>query len=108
MRGTSDEHGPVQGRHHDRWPAVTVPILVMHGTGTEPWPITAATALAELLPTASLQAVQGQQHSATADVLAPGVAAVHPRPPGRVLYMIELRLRLLRPARVGATRAPDG
>jgi hypothetical protein len=34
---------------------------------------TAATALAELLPTASLQAVQGQRHSATADVLAPAL-----------------------------------
>jgi hypothetical protein len=45
----------------------------MHGTGTEPWLITAAKALAELLPTASVQAVQGQQHSATADVLAPAL-----------------------------------
>jgi pimeloyl-ACP methyl ester carboxylesterase len=54
----------------DRWAAVTVPVLVMHGTGTEPWLIAAARALAELLPTASLQAVPGQQHSAAADVLA--------------------------------------
>jgi hypothetical protein len=45
----------------------------MHGTGTEPWLIAAARALAELLPTASLQAVEGQQHSAAADVLAPAL-----------------------------------
>ncbi len=32
-----------------------------------------AHALAELLPTASLQAVEGQQHSAAADVLAPAL-----------------------------------
>jgi pimeloyl-ACP methyl ester carboxylesterase len=54
----------------DRWAAVTAPVLVMHGNGTEPWLIAAARALAELLPTASLRAVEGQQHSAAADVLA--------------------------------------
>jgi pimeloyl-ACP methyl ester carboxylesterase len=57
----------------DRWAAVSVPILVMHGNATEPWLITAARALAELLPTASLQAVEGQQHSVAADVLAPAL-----------------------------------
>jgi pimeloyl-ACP methyl ester carboxylesterase len=54
----------------DRWAEVTVPVLVMHGTGTMPWLITAARALAELLPTATLRAVEGEQHSAAADVLA--------------------------------------
>ncbi len=57
----------------DRWATVTVPILVLHGNATEPWLITAAHALAELLPTATLQAVEGQQHSAAADVLAPAL-----------------------------------
>jgi pimeloyl-ACP methyl ester carboxylesterase len=57
----------------DRWAAVTVPTLVMYGNGTEPWLITAAHALADLLPAASLQAVPGQQHSAAADVLAPAL-----------------------------------
>jgi hypothetical protein len=45
----------------------------MHGNGTEPWLITAAHAAADLLPTASLRAVQGEQHSAAADVLAPAL-----------------------------------
>ena len=57
----------------DRWAAVGVPVLVMHGTGTMPWLVTAARALAELLPTATLRAVPGEQHSAAADVLAPAL-----------------------------------
>jgi pimeloyl-ACP methyl ester carboxylesterase len=57
----------------DRWTAVTVPVLVMHGTGTEPWLITAAQAAADLLPTAALEPVPGQQHSTSADVLAPAL-----------------------------------
>jgi len=55
----------------DRWTAVTVPTLVMYGRGTEPWLIAAARALADLLPTASLQAVEGAQHNVEAGVLAP-------------------------------------
>jgi pimeloyl-ACP methyl ester carboxylesterase len=58
---------------NDRWAKVSIPILVMHGNATAPWLIAAAQALAELLPTASLQAVEGQQHSAAADVLAPAL-----------------------------------
>jgi pimeloyl-ACP methyl ester carboxylesterase len=54
----------------DRWATVSVPILVMHGNRTEPWLVAAAHALADLLPTASLRAVEGEQHSAPADVLA--------------------------------------
>lgn len=54
----------------DRWTAVNVPTLVMYGDGTEPWLIAAARALAGLLPTASLQAVDGAQHNVEADVLA--------------------------------------
>ena len=70
IMGTTMSGGPLPS---DRWATVTVPILVMHGNGTEPWLIAAAHALAELLPTASLQAVEGQQHSAAADVLAPAL-----------------------------------
>src|SRR5215467_10634447 len=55
----------------DRWAAVSVPVLVMYGRGTEPWLIAAARALADLLPTASLQAVEGAQHNVEPDVLAP-------------------------------------
>ncbi|GAA2587474.1 alpha/beta hydrolase [Actinomadura fulvescens] len=57
----------------DRWSAVTVPVKVMHGTDTFPWMITGARALAELLPTAALEALPGEQHGTTADVLAPAL-----------------------------------
>jgi pimeloyl-ACP methyl ester carboxylesterase len=53
----------------ERWAAVTVPTLVLHGIGTFPFIIAGTSALAELLPTATLQAVTGEQHSAPADVL---------------------------------------
>ena len=59
----------------DRWAAVTVPTLVMHGTGTFPSIVAAAQALAELLPTATLRPVEGEQHSAPADVLAAALLA---------------------------------
>jgi hypothetical protein len=45
----------------------------MYGRGTEPWLITAARALDGLLPSASLQAVEGAQHNVEADVLAPAL-----------------------------------
>jgi pimeloyl-ACP methyl ester carboxylesterase len=57
----------------DRWAALTVPTLVMYGKGTEPSLIAAAKAAAELLPSASLLPVEGQQHSVEADVLAPAL-----------------------------------
>ncbi|NEA34329.1 alpha/beta hydrolase [Streptomyces sp. SID13031] len=47
----------------DRWPQVTVPALVLYGEGTEPWLVTAARAVGELLPTATVRPVTGQQHS---------------------------------------------
>jgi pimeloyl-ACP methyl ester carboxylesterase len=68
IMGTTMSGNPLP---RDRWAAVTVPVLVMHGTGTMPWLITAAQALADLLPTATLRPVPGEQHSTTADVLAP-------------------------------------
>jgi pimeloyl-ACP methyl ester carboxylesterase len=57
----------------DRWAALTVPTLIMYGKGTEPWLITAARALANVLPTASLQGVDGAQHSVAAEALAPAL-----------------------------------
>jgi len=57
----------------DRWSSVSVPVLVMYGRGTEPWLIAASRALADLLPTATLQAVDGAQHSVAADILAPAL-----------------------------------
>jgi pimeloyl-ACP methyl ester carboxylesterase len=68
IMGTTMSGAPLP---RDRWAAVTVPVLVMHGNGTEPWLIAGAHAAADLLPAASLLAVQGEQHSAAADVLAP-------------------------------------
>lgn len=55
----------------DRWAAITVPTLVMHGIDTIPWLTTGPRALAELLPTATLLPVPGENHGTTADVLAP-------------------------------------
>lgn len=55
----------------DRWAAVSVPTLVMYGRGTEPWLQSAARALAGLLPTATLEPVEGEQHNVAAEVLAP-------------------------------------
>jgi len=55
----------------DRWAGVKVPTLVMYGKGTAPSLIAAAQALAELLPTATLQPVEGEQHNVEAAVLAP-------------------------------------
>jgi pimeloyl-ACP methyl ester carboxylesterase len=54
----------------DRWAAVSVPALVMYGTGTFPSMIPAAHALADLLPTASLKPVEGENHGAPAGVIA--------------------------------------
>ncbi|QTX05888.1 alpha/beta fold hydrolase [Agromyces archimandritae] len=54
----------------DRWNRVDVPVLVMHGADT--WPVMAAgaRAVAEHVPTATLQLVPGENHSADAEVLA--------------------------------------
>jgi pimeloyl-ACP methyl ester carboxylesterase len=54
----------------DRWAAVSVPTLVMYGRGTFPSIIPAAHALADLLPTATLKPVEGENHGAPAGVLA--------------------------------------
>ncbi|MEV4833190.1 alpha/beta hydrolase [Nonomuraea sp. NPDC049486] len=55
----------------DRWAAVDVPVLAMHGDGTDPSLMVGARAVAELLPTATLQVVKGERHGVAADVLAP-------------------------------------
>jgi pimeloyl-ACP methyl ester carboxylesterase len=68
IMGATMSGNPLPG---DRWAAVNIPVLVLYGNGTEQWLQTAAHAVADLLPTASLKSVEGQQHSTTADVLAP-------------------------------------
>jgi pimeloyl-ACP methyl ester carboxylesterase len=70
IMGTTMSGAPLPS---DRWAALTVPTVIMYGNATEPWLITAATALADLLPTASLEAVEGAQHSVAAEVLAPAL-----------------------------------
>jgi pimeloyl-ACP methyl ester carboxylesterase len=70
--GTTMSGGPLP---RDRWAAVTVPTLVLHGTGTFPFIIAACEALADLLPTATLLPVKGEQHDASADVLAAALRA---------------------------------
>jgi pimeloyl-ACP methyl ester carboxylesterase len=55
----------------DRWSAVRIPVLVLYGNGTAPSLVSAAQALAELLPTATVRDVEGEQHDVAADVLAP-------------------------------------
>ncbi|WP_214321915.1 alpha/beta fold hydrolase [Nonomuraea sediminis] len=68
IMGTSMSGRPLPG---DRWTGIKIPTLVMYGDATEPWLTTGAQAIAALLPTASLQAVEGAQHNvASADVLA--------------------------------------
>lgn len=54
-----------------RWAAVDVPVLALHGDGTDPSLMVGARAVAELLPTATLQVVKGEQHTVAAEVLAP-------------------------------------
>ena len=68
IMGTTMSGGPLPT---DRWQDITIPTLVMHGTGTFPSIITAAQALTELLPTATLLPVDGENHDVAAEVLAP-------------------------------------
>lgn len=55
----------------DRWAAVDVPVLVMHGDKTAPHLATGAQAVADLLPTATLLPVPGENHNVEPPVLAP-------------------------------------
>lgn len=54
----------------DRWANVDTPVLVMHGTRTEPFIVAGTTALAELLANAKLLPVEGSDHTAPPEVLA--------------------------------------
>ena len=55
----------------DRWNGIDVPVVVLYGEGTWPFLAAGAQAVAEALPTATLKPVPGENHSATAEVLAP-------------------------------------
>lgn len=57
----------------DRWTGITVPTLVMYSKGSSQWLADGATAAAELLPTATLLPVDGEEHNAPPEVLAPAL-----------------------------------
>ncbi|TDB95998.1 alpha/beta hydrolase [Actinomadura sp. 7K534] len=59
---------PLRG---DLWDKVGVPVLVLYGEDTWPHLATGARALADHLPTATLKAVPGENHSTSPSVLAP-------------------------------------
>jgi pimeloyl-ACP methyl ester carboxylesterase len=67
IMGTTMSGNPLP---RDRWAAISVPTLVLYGERTFPFIVPAAHALGELLPTATVLAVDGEQHSAPAGVLA--------------------------------------
>jgi pimeloyl-ACP methyl ester carboxylesterase len=54
----------------NRWAAVTMPTLVMHGDASPVWMRKAALALVDTLPNASLQEIEGQAHDVGAEALA--------------------------------------
>ncbi|TDD73106.1 alpha/beta hydrolase [Jiangella aurantiaca] len=72
IMGTTMSGNPLPA---DRWASIDVPVLVMHGIDTWPTLIPGPRALAELLPTATLKPVPGENHGTTADVLAPALRA---------------------------------
>ncbi|MFG1624585.1 alpha/beta fold hydrolase [Kribbella sp. NPDC049227] len=68
IMGTTMSGNPLPA---ERWAAVDVPVLVLHGDATAPWLITGAEAVAKHLPTARLLPVTGENHNAEPPVLAP-------------------------------------
>lgn len=67
IMGTTMSGNPLPA---DRWAAIDVPLLVMRGQDTWPTLVAGPEALAELLPTATLKVVPGENHATTPDVLA--------------------------------------
>ena len=68
IMGTTMSGNPLPA---DRWAAIDVPVLVMHGDKTAPWLISGAEAMAAHLGTATLKPVPGENHSTEPSVLAP-------------------------------------
>jgi pimeloyl-ACP methyl ester carboxylesterase len=67
IMGTTMSGSPLPA---DRWAAIDVPVLVLHGDQTWPALVSGAEAVAAHLPTATLKPVPGADHSTTPDVLA--------------------------------------
>jgi hypothetical protein len=65
--------GMMEGRPlpADRWSSVTVPTLVMDGDQSPGWARNSVRALTEALPNAERRSLEGQDHGAASDVLAP-------------------------------------
>lgn len=59
----------------ERIESVTVPTLVVDGTGSPAWARHAAQAVADALPDAQYRSLESQTHDVAPDVLAPAVAA---------------------------------
>jgi pimeloyl-ACP methyl ester carboxylesterase len=57
----------------DKWGSVTAPVLVMDGGASPDWIRNSARTLAEALPNAQHGTLEGQQHNAAPDILAPAL-----------------------------------
>jgi pimeloyl-ACP methyl ester carboxylesterase len=55
----------------DRWASVTVPTLVMDGDQSPAWARNSVASLARILPNAERRSLEGQDHGAAPEVLAP-------------------------------------
>jgi pimeloyl-ACP methyl ester carboxylesterase len=55
----------------ERWTSVTVPTLVMDGDQSPAWARNSVAALADVLPNAERRSLEGQDHGAAPEVLAP-------------------------------------
>jgi pimeloyl-ACP methyl ester carboxylesterase len=70
-----DEHMGGKPLPTDRWTSATMPTLVMDGGDSDPWIRHSARELADVLPNARLQTLDGQTHQVAPDVLAPALEA---------------------------------
>ncbi|MGW7682427.1 alpha/beta fold hydrolase [Kribbella sp. NPDC054772] len=68
IMGTTMSGNPLP---EDRWAGVKVPVLVLHGDQTWPALSSGAQAIAAHLPTATLKAIPGENHSTEPTTLAP-------------------------------------
>jgi pimeloyl-ACP methyl ester carboxylesterase len=55
----------------ERWASVTVPTLVMDGDQSPAWARNSVAALVDVLPNAERRSLEGQDHGAASEVLAP-------------------------------------
>jgi pimeloyl-ACP methyl ester carboxylesterase len=72
IMGTTMSGNPLPA---DRWSAIKVPVLVLNGDNTWPTLVTGAQAIATHLPTATLKAIPGENHSTAPTTLAPTLQA---------------------------------